>query len=222
LEIKWAGALHFNLTETIAAPSNRQGMLKTMTPIRTTVLVAISAATLMALTEHARAQTPDRLPPTPDIRCLIVGVTLSNTADSTQRISQAMLALFYFGRLDRFPPKAIGDAIAKEAMTWKPADSQSEADRCGKELIDKAEIMNEAGKNLIHRGMGLDKEGDSPTDAPPEPPPAPALPPIPTPRPRILSHRIPKTSGGGHLRGSPARECGRLHPSHATSLLDRL
>ena len=101
-----------------------------------------------------------------------------------------MLALFYFGRLDRFPPKAIGDAIAKEAMTWKPADSQSEADRCGKELIDKAEIMNEAGKNLIHRGMGLDKEGDSPTDAPARTAARSNIAPIPTPRPRILSHRI--------------------------------
>jgi TonB family protein len=152
-----------------------------MTTIRTTALLAIATVTLLALPKHATAKTSDELPPTPDIRCLIVGVTLSNTADSTQRISQAMLALFYFGRLDRFPPKVIGDAIAKEAITWKPADSQSEAERCGKELIDKAQIMNEAGKNLIGRGMGLDKERASTTEAAPAtPPPAPALPPIPT------------------------------------------
>jgi TonB family protein len=157
---------------------------KTMTPLRTTALLAISTVTLLALADHARAKTPDELPPTPDIRCLIVGVTLSNTADSTQQISQAMLALFYFGRLDRFSPKDIGDAIAKEAITWKPADSQSEAERCGKELIDKAQIMNEAGKNLIGRGMGLDKEGASPTEAAPATlPPAPALPPIATTSP---------------------------------------
>jgi TonB family protein len=152
-----------------------------MTPIRTTVLLVISTVTLMAIPKHGRAQTPDGIPPTPDVRCLIVGMTLSNTTDSNQRISMAMLAVFYFGRLDRFSPTDIGDAVAREAITWKPADFQSEAGRCGKELGDGAQIMNQVGKNLIRRGVGLDKEAAPPIEAPPAtPPPAPAVSPIAT------------------------------------------
>jgi TonB family protein len=151
-----------------------------MTTIRTVLLPAISAL-IPTLAIQARAGVPYELPPTPDIHCLIVGMTLSNTTDANQRISGAMLTVFYFGRLDRFSPKDIGDAIAKEAITWTPADSQSEAARCGKELDDKAQSINEAGKNLIHRGVGLDNEAAPPTDAAPAtPPPAPALPPIAT------------------------------------------
>lgn len=158
----------------------RQGKLKIMTLIRNVLLPAISAF-ILTLAGQARAGVPYELPPTPDIRCLIVGITLSNTTDANQRISEAMLAMFYFGRLDRFQPKDIGDAIAQEAFTWKPADAQSEEARCGKELGDKAQSMNEVGKNLMHVGVGLDNQAAPPTDAAPAtPPPVPALPPIPT------------------------------------------
>jgi TonB family protein len=170
----------------------RQGKLKIMTLIRTVLLPVISAL-ILTLPIQARARVPYELPPIPDIHCLIVGMTLSNTTDSNQRISGAMLAVFYFGRLDRFSPKDIEDAIAKEAITWTQADAQSEAARCGKELGDKAQSMNEAGKNLMHLGVGLDNEAAPPSDAAPAtPPPVPALPPIPTPSTPSASTTPPK------------------------------
>jgi TonB family protein len=162
-----------------------------MTPIRSVLLPAISAF-ILTLAGQAWAQVPYELPPTPDIRCLIVGMTLSNTTDTNRRISEAMLAMFYFGRLDRFQPKDIGDAIAQEAITWTPADFQSEEARCGKELGDKAQSMNEAGKNLIRLGKHMDKEPDSSTDATPAtPPPAPASSPILTPTAPSVSKTPP-------------------------------
>lgn len=162
-----------------------------MTPMRTVLLPVISSF-ILTLATQARAGVPYELPPIPDIHCLIVGMTLSNTTDANQRISGAMLAVFYFGRLDRFSPKDIGDAIAKEAITWTQADAQSEAARCGKELGDKAQSMNDAGKNLIHSGVGFDNELAPSTDAAPAtPPPVPALPAMPTPSTPSVSKNPP-------------------------------
>jgi TonB family protein len=131
-----------------------------MTNVRSVAILAICALSL-TLTRNARAQTSHDLPPTSDIRCLVVGVTMSNTEDPPQRVSGAMLAVFFFGRLDRFPPKAIENAIAKEASTWTQVDSQSEASRCGKELEARAESMNELGKELVRLGYDTGKAGPS-------------------------------------------------------------
>lgn len=162
-----------------------------MTLIRTAVLLAVSV-TLMTLAEQARAEVPYELPPTPDIRCLMVGMTLSNSTDTAQRISYAMLSVFYFGRLDRFSPKNIGDAIAQEATTWMPVDAQFEAQRCSKELGDKAQSINEIGKNLIGRGKTMDKQESAADAASQAPPPPPALSPILTPTTPSVANTPPK------------------------------
>jgi TonB family protein len=142
---------------------------------------------LAALCSTAHAQD---IPPSSDIRCLIVGMQMSTMTDTPRRTAGNMVVLYYFGRLDPFPPKVIEDAIAKQAINWTQTDLNTEGDRCGKEMNDKAQSMTEIGNILVRRGDELEEKphvAAAPSVAPPasahaSPPSTPATAVIPTGR----------------------------------------
>jgi hypothetical protein len=125
---------------------------------------------LVAFFSTAHAQ---EAPPSSDIRCLIIGIQMSIMTDTPRRTVGNMVVLYYFGRLNPFPPKVIEDAIAKEGIALAQTDLKSEADRCGKELSEKSQLMTEIGKNLVRRGSELEEKPHAtatPPEATPEPP----------------------------------------------------
>jgi hypothetical protein len=85
-----------------------------MKPIHTVLFVVIALTGLTYIAAQARAQTPEKLPPPEDIRCVIVAMQISISTDAAQRAGGNMLAMYYVGRLDQYPAKAIEDAIFNE------------------------------------------------------------------------------------------------------------
>jgi hypothetical protein len=125
---------------------------------------------LMLLIPVAHAEN---LPPPADIRCVIVAMQISISNDTNQRTGGNMLAMYYVGRLDQYPAKAIEDAIFKELPAMTPELFKSEADRCGRILMEKSQVLAQIGNSITSRAKELQqKQSPAPANAPAAPPPA--------------------------------------------------
>jgi hypothetical protein len=121
---------------------------------------------------QANAQTPEKLPPPADIRCVIVAMQISISTDAAQKAGGNMLAMYYVGRLDQYPGKAIEDAIFKELPAMTPDFFKSEADRCGRILMEKGQVLTQIGNSITQRAQKLQKkQSPAPTTAPATPAP---------------------------------------------------
>ena len=83
---------------------------------------------------QAQAQKPTA-PPAEDIRCLIVAMQFAASTEADQKTGGNMLAMYYMGRLDSFPARAIEDGIIKEIPVLNAELFKTEAGRCGKALM---------------------------------------------------------------------------------------
>ena len=110
-------------------------------------------------------------PPPADVRCVIVAMQISISNDTNQRTGGNMLAMYYVGRLDKYPAKAIEDAIFKELPALTPDLFKSEANRCGKSLMEKGEVLTQIGNSITNRAKELQqKQSPAPTNTPTTPP----------------------------------------------------
>jgi TonB family protein len=131
---------------------------------------------LAALFPAAHAQQP---PPSSDIRCLIVSMQMSTMTDTPRRTAGNMALLYYFGRLDPFPPKAIEEALTQQLLHWTQTDFNTEGERCGKELTERTQRMSEIGDSLVPRGSDLEEKPHATTTPPKANPAPPVAPPTP-------------------------------------------
>jgi hypothetical protein len=133
---------------------------------------------LVLLSSAAYAVEP--APPPEDIRCVIVAMQISISDDPAQRTGGNMLAMYYVGRLNQYPAKALEDAIFKELPRITPDFFKSEADRCGRILMGKSQVLAQIGNSITRRAQELQQKQSAPT-APAAASPAPAPPPTPPP-----------------------------------------
>jgi TonB family protein len=143
-------------------------------PLMRDSIKLLSVLVLTGSFSIAHAQDP---PPSSDIRCLIAGMQMTTLPDAPPRAVGGMLILYFFGRLDAYPPQVIEDAISKYAMNWTRTDLNAESERCGKELTEKGRLIPEIGKNILRPGIELEEKphaNPSPKAPPPEPLSAPA------------------------------------------------
>jgi hypothetical protein len=84
-----------------------------------------------------------------DIRCVIIGVRLSEMANPTQQSKGLLLSLYYLGRLDGRSPKLdIEHLLLDEFRTMAGTDYASEGKRCGVGLTEKGQQLVEIGNHL--------------------------------------------------------------------------
>src|SRR5580698_9484849 len=110
-------------------------------------LVLILTALIPAPAKAQKAPTP----PADDIRCLIVAMQFAASTEAEQKSGGNVLAMYYMGRLDKYPASAVEDAIIKELPSLNPELFKSEAGRCGKALMEKGQILSLIGTNLTQR-----------------------------------------------------------------------
>ena len=111
--------------------------------ITATVFLAISCSSV-AFGQKATSSS--------DIRCLIVGSRISSEPDPSRQSVGRIILLYFLGRLDeRFPNMDIEDAIIKEEATMTADDAQSEMTRCSRLLIERSQLLEKIGKDLMRR-----------------------------------------------------------------------
>jgi hypothetical protein len=116
--------------------------------ITTRLAVLLTIAALNAAPVQAqKAQAPSA----EDIRCLIVAMQFAASTEADQKTGGNVLAMYYMGRLDKFPAKSIEDAVINELPALNAEIFQSEAARCGKALMEKGQILTLIGTNLAQR-----------------------------------------------------------------------
>ena len=101
---------------------------------------------------QARAQKSP-VPPADDIRCLIVAMQFASSTETEQKAGGNVLAMYYMGRLDSYPARAIEDAITKVLPSLNAELFKSEASRCGKALMEKGQILTLIGTYLTERAQ---------------------------------------------------------------------
>jgi hypothetical protein len=133
------------------------------TPMTTPRLALLIALTSL-IAAQARAQKAPT-PPSEDIRCLIVAMQFAASNEADQKTGANVLAMYYMGRLDNYPARAIEDAITKELPALNTELFKSDAVRCGKALMEKGQILTLIGTNLNQRA----KLQQAPSSAPAKP-----------------------------------------------------
>jgi hypothetical protein len=89
---------------------------------------------------------------TPDLRCLIVGLTMANSTDPARRTAGVTFTTYYMGRLDA---AGIGDRLEDRLFAEESAMTQTdvatEATRCGRQLQQRGQAMIAMGHRLMAR-----------------------------------------------------------------------
>jgi hypothetical protein len=112
-------------------------------------LLIILLATLVLASVRTEAQDAVTIA---DVRCVVVGMQLYGSGDSTQQVTGTWLSLYYIGQLHgRAPQLDIENLIVEEASKMTASDSASEAKRCGAGLSAIAEQISRIGNDLLQR-----------------------------------------------------------------------
>jgi hypothetical protein len=112
---------------------------------------AIAACALLATTARAADTDTDA-----DVRCVVVAMALTQSADDQAR-AFAQPALIYFqGRIDgRSPNFDLEPAIIKAVQTMSAASYTTEAARCGAILMDKGQKLHVIGDDLKQKAKSI-------------------------------------------------------------------
>jgi hypothetical protein len=112
--------------------------------------------TLVGPSFAAEEQSPDTIA---DVRCLAVGLRISQSPDPAQKNAGLMVTLYYLGRLDgRTPTLGLEDLIAQEIEKMNDAVFRAEAMRCGNHLTVRGQQLTEIGEDLVKRGQALQQQ----------------------------------------------------------------
>jgi hypothetical protein len=113
----------------------------------------VLAGFLFLLPAYAQAPQGDTIE---DVRCVIVGMKLVGSGNSTQQSAGMMDALYYIGRLDGREPKLdIEVLLAKEFVKMTPTDFSHEATRCGGHLTEKGKEITKMGEDMTELGRKM-------------------------------------------------------------------
>jgi hypothetical protein len=108
---------------------------------------------LVLLPAYAQAPQGDTIE---DVRCVIVGMKIAGSGNSTQQSAGMMDALYYIGQLDgREPQLDIEVLLAKEFVKMTPADFSREATRCGSHLTEKGKEITKIGEDMTELGRKM-------------------------------------------------------------------
>lgn len=81
-----------------------------------------------------------------DVRCMLVGLRMMTLSTPQQRADGAMLAIYYFGRLDGHAPQAnVEQLLENEAKKLTMAQLRMDAARCGRTLAEKGRELQRIG-----------------------------------------------------------------------------
>lgn len=97
-----------------------------------------------------------------DVRCLIVAMQFAASTEPDQKAGGNVLAMYYMGRLDKYPAQEIEDAIIKQLSAFNAELFKTEAARCGKALMDKGQVLTLIGTYLTQRAQ----QEQAPSNAP--------------------------------------------------------
>jgi hypothetical protein len=117
----------------------------------TTVLAAYAQA------QKTPAPSPD------DIRCLIVAMQFAASTEADQKAGGNVLAMYYMGRLDKYPAQEMEDAIIKQLPAFNADFFKTEAGRCGKALMEKGQVLTLIGTYLTQRAQQQQTPANPPT-----------------------------------------------------------
>lgn len=113
------------------------------------MLLVILMSTLMVASLRADAQDAATIS---DVRCVVVGMQIYGSGDSTQQATGMWLSLYYIGQIHgRAPQLDIEHLLVEEANKMTASDSASEAKRCGAGLSAIAEQIARVGNDLLQR-----------------------------------------------------------------------
>jgi hypothetical protein len=113
------------------------------------MLLVMLTATLLVASVRTEAQDAASIA---DVRCVVVGMQIYDSGDSTQRATGMWLSLYYIGQLHgRAPQLDIENLLVEEASKMTASDSASEAKRCGAGLSAIAEQISRIGNDLLQR-----------------------------------------------------------------------
>jgi hypothetical protein len=113
---------------------------------------AIVSATVLMATAATAADTDTDA----DVRCIVVAMALTQSADDQAR-AFAQPALIYFqGRIDgRSPNFDLEPAIIKAVQTMDAGSYAAEAARCGAILMDKGQKLHQIGDDLKQKAKSI-------------------------------------------------------------------
>jgi hypothetical protein len=122
---------------------------------------SVLAGLLVLLPAYAQAPQSDTID---DVRCVVVGMWIAGSGNSTQQSAGMMDALYYIGRLDGREPKLDVEALlVKEFVKMTPADFSREATRCGSHLAEKGKEITKMGQDMTELGRKMPDKRDPPS-----------------------------------------------------------
>lgn len=99
-----------------------------------------------------------------DVHCVVIGLILFRSTDTTAQTAGLIMTYYYLGRLDgRTPKPDLEHLISVEAKKMTPADMQADQARCGTELDAKSRALQLIGQ---HASIGVQPAAPAPAAAP--------------------------------------------------------
>jgi hypothetical protein len=121
--------------------------------MRILLVLACLLPTILGPSYAAEEPNPETIA---DIRCLAVGLRISQLPDASQKSAGMMATLYYVGRLDGRTPKLdMETLISQEIPKLNDATFRAEAVRCGNGLTARGQQLTEMGEHLIKRGQAM-------------------------------------------------------------------
>lgn len=82
-----------------------------------------------------------------DVRCMLVGMRMMTMSTAAQRANGAMLAIYYFGRIDsQITDGSVERLLEEEAGKVTEAQLREDAVRCGRALEEKGRELQRIGR----------------------------------------------------------------------------
>lgn len=154
-----------DVPERYASPEEQQLQYSRFTDekgdhMRRNIYLGLLASILLVVSGLACAQDAESAA---DVRCVIVGIWMTNSTNLAQRAAGPMLSAYYIGRLDgRHPDFDLENAIMGELPKMMiQAEFVANAHRCGRDLTAMGGRLTVVGKDLVKRGQEMQQNSNS-------------------------------------------------------------
>jgi hypothetical protein len=85
-----------------------------------------------------------------DVRCIVVGARLSNSADPNQRAAGQMFLVYFLGRIDgRWPGADLEKLLKRETNSDILLETDAIAMKCGTQFSARGAYLDRIGKSLM-------------------------------------------------------------------------
>jgi hypothetical protein len=118
-------------------------------------MVRILTCFVLTLGTLANAHAADHQASDDDIRCIVVAIHMGASAVPAQRAASAVVAMYYFGRLDsNYPGADVERLIEQDNKRMTLADLRANAARCAKAIEEKSREFAQIGADLSRNEGG--------------------------------------------------------------------